>query len=160
MKIIIIVAVAQNRVIGRATGEMPWHVKEDFQHFKKTTMGFPIIMGRKSFESLGKPLKGRENIVITRNKNLNYDFDNVSIVHSLDDALDYCKSKKYMKAFITGGGEIYSQSIFIADEMIISHMKFDATGEVSFPDINSSEWEVSSKEDREKFEIIKYIRAN
>jgi dihydrofolate reductase len=160
LKIIIIVAVAQNGVIGRATGEMPWHVKEDFQHFKKTTMGFPIIMGRKSFESLGKPLKGRENIVITRNTNLNYDFDNVNIVHSLDDALDYCKSKKYEKAFITGGGEIYSQSIFIADEMIISHMKFDATGEVSFPDINSSEWEVSSKEDREKFEIVKYIRAN
>jgi dihydrofolate reductase len=160
LKIIIIVAVAQNGVIGRATGEMPWHVKEDFHHFKKTTMGFPIIMGRKSFESLGKPLKGRENIVITRNTNLNYDFDNVNIVHSLDDALDYCKSKKYEKAFITGGGEIYSQSIFIADEMIISHMKFDATGEVSFPDINSSEWEVSSKEDREKFEIVKYIRAN
>jgi len=123
-------------------------------------MGFPIIMGRKSFESLGKPLKGRENIVITRNKNLNYDFDNVNIVHSLDDALDYCKSNKYEKAFITGGGEIYSQSIFIADEMIISHMKFDATGEVSFPDINSSEWEVSSKEDLEKFEIVKYTRAN
>jgi dihydrofolate reductase len=160
LKIIIIVAVAQNGVIGRATGEMPWHVKEDFQHFKKTTMGFPIIMGRKSFESLGTPLKGRENIVISHNKNLKYDFDNVKIVHSLDDALEYCKSKKCEKAFITGGGEIYRQSISIADEMIISHMKFEATGEVSFPEIDNTEWEVSSKEDSEEFEIIKYIRAN
>jgi dihydrofolate reductase len=160
LKIIIIVAVAQNGVIGRATGEMPWHVKEDFQHFKKTTMGFPIIMGRKSFESLGKPLMGRENIVITRNKNLNYDFDNIKIIHSLDDAIDYCKSKKSEKAFITGGGEIYKQSISIADEMIISHMKFDAVGEVSFPEINNTEWEVSSKEEREEFEIINYIRTS
>ena len=160
MKIIIIVAVAQNGVIGRATGEMPWHVKEDFQHFKKTTMGFPIIMGRKSFESLGKPLKGRENIVITHNKNLIYDFDNVKIVNSLDDALDYCISQKCTKAFITGGGEIYRQSISIADEMIISHMKFKATGEVSFPEINSSEWGVISKEGFEEFEIVNYRRAN
>jgi dihydrofolate reductase len=160
LKIIIIVAVARNGIIGRATGEMPWHVKQDFQHFKKTTMGFPIIMGRKSFESLGKPLIGRENIVITRNKELNYEFENVRIFHSLDDALDYCKSQKSEKAFITGGGEIYRQSILFADEMIISHMKFDAVGEVSFPKINNSEWEVSSKEDREEFEIVNYIRTN
>jgi dihydrofolate reductase len=160
LKIIIIVAVAQNGVIGRATGEMPWHVSEDFQHFKKTTMGFPIIMGRKSFESLGKPLKGRENIVITRNKTLNYNFDNVKIFHSLDDALDYCKSKRSEKAFITGGGEIYRQSISIADEMIISHMKFDAVGEVSFPEINITDWQITSSEKREEFEILNYRRAN
>ena len=129
MKIIIIVAVAQNGVIGRANGEMPWHVKEDFQHFKKTTMGFPIIMGRKSFESLGKPLKGRENIVVTRNPNLKYDFDTVKIFFSLNSAIDHCKSLNKEKAFITGGGEIYRQSIHIADEMIISHMKFDAEGD-------------------------------
>ena len=65
-----------------------------------------------------------------------------------------------MKAFITGGGEIYRQSISIADEMIISHMKFDAVGDVSFPEINNEEWEISSKEDREEFEIVKYVRAN
>ena len=158
-EIIVIAALAQNNVIGNA-GDIPWRISEDFQHFKKTTMGFPIIMGRKSFESLGKPLKGRENIVITHNKDLIYDFDNVKIVHSLDDALDYCKSQKCEKAFITGGGEIYRQSISIADEMIISHMKFDATGDVSFPEINSSEWEVNSKEDHEEFEIVNYTRAN
>ena len=160
MRIIIIVAVAANGVIGRANGEMPWHVKEDFQHFKKTTMGSPIIMGRKSFESLGKPLKGRENIVVTRNANLNYDFDDVKIVLSLNEAIEYCKSLNQEKIFITGGGEIYKQSISIADEMIISHMKFDAVGEVKFPEIDMNEWYIDSKDDREQFEIITYKRKS
>ena len=160
MKIIIIVAVAQNGVIGRANGEMPWHVKEDFQHFKKTTMGFPIIMGRKSFESLGKPLKGRENIVVTRNPNLKYDFDTVKIFFSLNSAIDHYKSLNKEKVFITGGGEIYRQSIHIADEMIISHMKFDAEGEIKFPDFNIDDWEITSREDKEQFEIKTYSRKN
>lgn len=160
MKIVIIVAVARNGVIGRATGEMPWYVSEDFRHFKKKTMGFPIIMGRKSFESLGKPLKGRENIVITHNKNLNSEFDNVKFFYSFDDAINYCKLQVNEKVFITGGGEIYRQSISIADEMIISYMKFDAVGDVTFPKINDSDWQVISKEDREEFEIVTYRRKN
>ena len=158
MRIIIIVAVATNGVIGRANGEMPWHVKEDFQHFKKTTMNFPIIMGRKSFESLGKPLKGRENIVVTRNANLNYNFDDVTIIHSLIEAIEHCKLLSKEKIFITGGGEIYKQSISIADEMIISHMKFEAEGEVKFPDIDMNEWYIESKDNRDQFEIVTYKR--
>jgi len=160
LRIIIIVAVAANGVIGRANGEMPWHVKEDFQHFKKTTMSSPIIMGRKSFVSLGKPLKGRENIVVTRNTNLNYDFDDVTIVLSLNEAIEHCKLLNKEKIFITGGGEIYKQSISIADEMIISHMKFDAVGEVKFPEIDMNEWYIDSKDDREKFEIVTYKRKS
>ena len=158
MRIIIIVAVATNGVIGRASGEMPWHVKEDFQHFKKTTMNFPIVMGRKSFESLGKPLKGRENIVVTRNANLNYDFDDVTIVLSLNEAIEHCKLLNKEKIFITGGGEIYKQSISLADEMIISHMKFEAEGEVKFPDIDMDEWYIDSKDNRDQFEIVSYNR--
>jgi dihydrofolate reductase len=156
LKIVIIVAVATNGVIGRTNGEMPWHVKEDFQHFKKTTMGFPIIMGRKSFESLGKPLKGRENIIVTRNANLNYDFDDVTIVLSLNEAIEYCKLLNKKKSFITGGGEIYKQSISLAHEMIISHMKFEAEGEVKFPEIDMNEWYIDSTDDREQFEIKIY----
>ena len=74
MKVIIIAAIAKNGVIGRANGEMPWHVKEEFQHFKQTTLGSPIIMGRITFETLGKPLKERENIIVTRNENLSFAF--------------------------------------------------------------------------------------
>ena len=160
MRIVIIVAIAKNGVIGKANCEMPWHIKEDFQHFKKTTMGFPIIMGRKSFESLGKPLPGRENIVVTRNTNLKYDFDGIKIFYSLQDAVDYTRSLNKDKVFITGGGEIYNQSILFADEMIISHMKFDVVGEVKFPDFNVDDWKIISREEKEEFEIVTYLRRD
>lgn len=158
MKIIIIAAIAQNGVIGKANGEMPWHVKEEFQHFKQTTLSFPVILGRKTFETLGKPLKGRENIIITRNTNFKVDFEETTICHSLDEAISYCKSNSYEKAFIIGGGNIYRQAMPIADEMILSFMKFDAEGEVTFPVIKPEEWKQISSEDREQFEIRTYVR--
>ena len=158
MKIIIISAVSQNGVIGRSNGDMPWHVKEEFRHFKKTTIGFPIIMGRKTFETLGKPLKGRENIVITRDENYNCEFDEVKIVHSLSDGIEHCRINNPEKIFIIGGGEVYKQAIEIADELIISYMKFDADGEINFPEISENIWKIEYREDREKFEIAKYNR--
>jgi dihydrofolate reductase len=156
----LIVAVAQNGVIGKANGEMPWHVKEEFKHFKDTTFGFPVIMGRKTFETLGKPLKGRLNIIITRNKNYSVRFDDVLIFDSLENAIKYCEEKKYEIIFIIGGGEIYSQAIDIVDEMIISRMKFQADGEVKFPKIIESDWEVEKIMERELFEVFIYRRKN
>ena len=160
MKIIIISAIAKNRIIGRSNGEMPWHVKEEFQHFKKTTLGLPVIMGRKTFKTLGKPLKGRENIIVTRNKDFKVDFNEIKIFNSLEESISYCESEDYKKAFIIGGGEIYRQALLIADEMILSYMKFEANGDVLFPQFNKESWEQVSSEDREQFEIIKYIRKN
>jgi dihydrofolate reductase len=160
LRIIIISAIAQNGVIGKSNGEMPWHVKEEFQHFKKTTLGFPIIMGRKSFESLDKPLKQRENIIVTRNNNYKNDFEGTKIYHSLQESIKYCASKKYEKAFIIGGGQIFKEAISIADEMILSFMKFEAEGEIKFPEINSDIWQLVSTEDREKFEIKRYVRKD
>ena len=158
MKIIIISAIAQNGVIGRSNGEMPWHEKEEFQHFKQTTIGFPILMGRKTFETLGKPLKGRENIVITRDENYSSDYEDVKIVHSLNEGIEYCKITNPEKIFIIGGGEVYKQAIGIADQLIISNMKFDAEGEINFPEISEKDWIEEYREDREKFEIVKYAR--
>jgi dihydrofolate reductase len=158
LRIIIIAAIAQNGVIGKAKGEMPWHVKEEFQHFKQTTFGFPVIMGRKTFQTLGKPLNGRENIIITRNKNFKVDFEETTICHSLYEAISYCHSKDCEKAFIIGGGNIYHQAMPIANEMILSFMKFNAEGEVTFPEIKSEEWKQISSEDREQFEIRTYVR--
>lgn len=158
MKIVIISAVAKNGVIGRSNGEMPWHNKEEFQHFKSTTLGFPVVMGRKTFNALGKPLKGRLNIVVTRNKGLNFQFDDVKKFLSLNEAVEYCKTLDYEKIFIIGGGEIYNQGIIIADEMILSIMDLDAVGEVSFPEIDENIWKIEKKEKRKDFEIIKYIR--
>ena len=160
MRIIIISAISQNGVIGRANGEMPWHEKEEFQHFKQTTVGFPVIMGRKTFETLGKPLKGRENIVVTRNDYFNLDFEGTKLCHSLQEAIEYCRTKKSEKAFVIGGGQIYNQAILFADEMILSFMKFEADGDVKFPEINYNDWEVIFTEDREKFEIKRFVRKD
>lgn len=158
MKISIIVAVAKNGVIGRANGQMSWHVKEEFQHFKNTTYGYPVIMGRKTFETLGKPLKGRQNIIVSRNKLYSVNFSEVIILNGLDKAIEFCRNNNEKQIFIIGGGEIYRQAISIADEMIISIMKFDAEGEVKFPEFNQDEWELISSEDHEKFEIFRYER--
>jgi dihydrofolate reductase len=160
LRIIIISAISQNGVIGKANGEMPWHDKEEFQHFKKTTLGFPVIMGRKTFETLGKPLKGRENIIVTKNKDFKINFNDTRKFYSLEEAINYCDSKNSEKAFIIGGGQIYNQAISIADEMILSFMKFEAEGTVKFPEINYENWELISSEDRERFEIRKYTRKN
>jgi dihydrofolate reductase len=158
LKIIIISAISRNGVIGRSNGKMPWHMKEEFQHFKDTTMGFPIIMGRKTFESLGKPLKGRLNIVITRNPNLKLNFEEVKKFYSLKESLEYCLSLGQEKVFITGGGEIYKQAINIADEMILSFLNFDAEGEVYFPKIDMQIWKEESRDERNDFEIVRYVR--
>jgi len=160
LRIIIISAIARNGVIGKSSGEMPWHEKEEFQHFKETTFGFPIIMGRKTFETLGKPLKGRENIVVTRNDNFKIDFEGTKLCHSLQEAIEYCRTKNSEKAFIIGGGQIYNQAILFADKMILSFMKFEAEGDVKFPEINYNDWQVDSKEDREKFEIKRFVRKD
>lgn len=158
MKLIIISAIAQNGVIGRSNGDMPWNIKEEFQHFKNTTLGFPIIMGRKTFETLNKPLKGRLNIIITRNKERNFEFDEVRKFHSLNEAIDYCRTLDTEKTFIIGGGEIFEQGIYLADEMIISHLDFEAEGEVYFPEIDEKFWKIESREKRNQFDIVRYIR--
>jgi dihydrofolate reductase len=160
LKIIIISAIAQNKVIGRSNGEMPWHVKEEFQHFKKTTIGSPIIMGRKTFETLGKPLKERENIIVTRNMDFHVNFEEVKIFHSIKESIKYGESKNYEKAFIIGGGQIYQQALSLADEMILSYMKFEAKGDIFFPEFRKENWEKISSEDQEQFEIVIYIKKN
>jgi dihydrofolate reductase len=160
MKIIIIVAVSKNNVIGRSTGEMPWYSKEEFQHFKRTTVGFPIIMGRKTFESLGKPLEARLNIILTKNSKLKEKFSEIIIFSDLKNAYNFCQSEKFEKIFIIGGGQIFQNAIDEADEMIISYMDFDADGDVFFPKIDLNKWYITKREQRKDFEIVNYIRKN
>lgn len=158
MKKIIISAVAKNGVIGKSNGEMPWHVKEEFKHFKNTTFGFPIVMGRKTFETLGKPLKGRLNCIVTKNKNYRVPFEEVKIFNDLEESFEYLEKANEKKIFIIGGGKIYEQSIHVADEMIISYMNFDAEGDVYFPKIDKNIWKIESKDKRDEFEIFYYVR--
>ncbi|PIW69345.1 MAG: diacylglycerol kinase [Ignavibacteriales bacterium CG12_big_fil_rev_8_21_14_0_65_30_8] len=154
----IISAVAKNNVIGKSNGELPWHISEEFKHFKETTLGSPIIMGRKSFDALGKPLPKRENIIISKNKELSYPFADIKIFNNLIDAFRHCKNKNYEKVFVIGGGQIYSQAIDLVDEMIISKLNFDAEGEVYFPKYDENNWEIVKRDKKEQFEIFWYKR--
>ena len=160
MKIVIISAVARNGVIGRSNGDMPWHVKEEFQHFKNTTLGYPIIMGRITYETLGKPLKDRLNVVITNQPDYSLPYKEVKIFRTLTEAIEAISKIDPKKIFIIGGGQVYRQAIEFADEMIISIMKFDAEGDVFFPEIKPARWKEVSKEERDQFDILTYIKTN
>jgi dihydrofolate reductase len=156
LRIIIISAIAQNGVIGTTKGEMPWHVKEEFAHFKSTTLGSPIIMGRKTYETLGKPLKGRLNIIVTRSES--FQVENTVVQNSLLSAVDYCNKEKYEKIFIIGGSEIYTQAIPLADEMILSFMKFKAEGEILFPEYDENDWRKTDERNFEQFSVVTFVR--
>jgi dihydrofolate reductase len=158
MNKIIIAAVAKNNVIGRSTGEMPWNSKVEFKHFKETTFGFPIIMGRKTFESLGKPLEGRLNIVLSKDVKFRQKFKEIIILNSLKKAYEYCEAANNEKVFVIGGGQIFSKAIADADEMIISYMDFEAEGDVFFPNFDLKKWSIRKREQRKDFEIVNYIR--
>ncbi|MGE5351101.1 MAG: dihydrofolate reductase [Acidobacteriota bacterium] len=156
MQKIIVAAVAQNGVIGNK-GNMPWHSSEDFKYFKSLTLGNPVIMGRKTLESLGKPLKGRLNIVISRH--MKSENPEVKVFSSLAEAYDFCENEaKAEKVFIIGGGELYKDAIKTADEMSISKMKFLAEGDVLFPAFDPSEWDMEVKADYDDFQVIWYRR--
>ncbi|HEX2865386.1 MAG TPA: dihydrofolate reductase [Ignavibacteriales bacterium] len=156
MQKIIVAAVAQNGVIGN-NGTIPWHSREDMQYFKSLTMGSPIIMGRKTYESLGKPLKGRLNIVISRM--MKSELPDVLVFASLSEAFKYCENEaKAEKVFIIGGGEIYKEAVTSADLMSLSEMKFEAEGNVFFPEVDTSKWEREVRADYEDFQVIWYKR--
>jgi dihydrofolate reductase len=158
METIIIAAIADNGIIG-SKGTMPWHIKEEFKHFKETTLGFPVVMGRKTFQSFEKPLKGRLNIIITRDKNYKADFEEVKVFYSINEAVDYCRETvKPEKLFIIGGSEIYKQALDFTDRLIISHLHKSYNGDTYFPPIEEKVWKIQTIDKREEFDIINYIR--
>ncbi len=158
--IIMIAAVAENNALGK-DNNLLWHLPNDFKRFKEITSGHHIIMGRKTFESFPKPLPNRTHIVISRQKNLL--LEGCIIVESLEKAIAVCPENEDL--FIIGGGEIYSQSIPVADELDITrvHHSFDA--DVYFPIIDAEIWELTSeifnpKDEKHLFDYTfqKYIR--
>jgi len=157
LKKIIIAAISQNGIIGN-NNKIPWYSKEELQHFKKTTSGYPIIMGRKTYETLGKPLPNRLNIVITKNEKYKQKFKNVLLFHSLGKAYRYLRKEKYTKVFICGGASIYNIAIRNADELIISIMKFNAGGNKSFPKINPRRWKLKNKINHKEFTVYYYVK--
>ncbi len=131
-EICIIAAMSENRVIGK-DGQIPWHISADLKRFKELTTPHPIVMGRKTFEAIGRPLPNRYNIVVTHDRNFRWNENLVSSL-SLENALTLAKLKDKQKVFIIGGGEIYRQSIKYADRLYLTLVEGQFEGDTFFPD--------------------------
>ncbi len=130
MEIIVIAAMAANRVIGKQ-GKMPWHLPEDLRHFKQTTMGHPVVVGRKTFDSIGGALPGRRTVVVSRNQIA--PAADCETVSSLEEALRLLENEE--KVYIAGGGEIYQQALPLADKVVLTVLGQSYAGDTSFPEL-------------------------
>lgn len=141
VKIVLVAAHARNGVIGR-NGDMPWRLPSDLKHFKAATLGTPVIMGRKTFLSIGRPLPGRANIVISRT---GFSAEGVETVASLEAALELARSHAVgtgaTQVSVIGGGEIYALAIGLADELLLTEVDADIEGDTVFPTIDSALWQ-------------------
>ena len=149
MDIAIYVAIAENGVIGREGG-LPWRLSSDLKRFKAGTMGKPIIMGRKTWQGLGRPLPGRLNIVVTRDRS--FRAEGAEVAASLADAITLAKARARCMAgadeiCVIGGGEIYAQALPLADRLNVTHVLGEVDGDARFPEIDPEIWRVVSAED-------------
>ena len=154
----LIVARANNGVIGR-NNQLPWRLPEDLAFFKRTTMGAPIIMGRKTHESIGRPLPGRRNIVVTRNAK--WYGDGAERVGSLEEALDLAPDAS--EVFVIGGAEIYAAALPLADQLLLTEIDADFAGETLFPAIDEAVFEEVEREPHASegglpFAFVRYVR--
>ena len=133
---------SSNRVIG-VNNTLPWHLSEDLKHFKSLTTGHTIIMGRKTYESIGRPLPNRRNIVISRNKEASC--EGAEVVHSIEDAFSISRNDN--EVFVIGGSNIYEQALSLVDQLYITEIKKSFSGDAYFPEINKQIWIESSRED-------------
>jgi len=137
-----IVAMSQNRVIGK-DNKIPWHLPADLKYFKKTTLNHHIILGRKCYESIGRPLPHRTNIVVTRSKT--FEAKGCVIVHSIEEGLAYARLHNETEVFIAGGGEIYKQSMHLWDKLYLTEVEIEIEGNVYFPKIADIEWLINEE---------------
>ncbi|MDX1453509.1 MAG: type 3 dihydrofolate reductase [Oleiphilaceae bacterium] len=143
----LIVAMAQNRVIGR-NNKLPWYLPNDLKYFKQVTMGKPIIMGRRTYESIGKPLPGRVNIVVTRNSE--WQAEGVRVCHSLEDAYALAASIAEIdgqsEVMVIGGDQIYQAALPLADRLYLTEVHAEVDGDAYFPEFNRDDWQEVARE--------------
>jgi dihydrofolate reductase len=150
----LIAAVGRNGVIG-ADNQMPWHLPEDFAFFKRTTMGHTMVMGRRTFDSIGRVLPGRRTIVVTRQQDWSH--PDVETAHSLVDALDLAGPAD--EVFICGGGQVYTEAMPFAHRLLITEVDLSPEGDVRFPEIDISDWREVSRQPRDGFAWVAYERS-
>ncbi len=143
----IIVAMANNRAIGK-DNQLLWHLPEDLRYFKRMTMGKPMVMGRKTFESIGRPLPGRLNIVVTRQQE--WQHEGVKVVHSIDEAMQLANAQASIdgidEVMLIGGAELYTNALPNADKIYLTRVDAEINGDAFFPEINENEWQEISRE--------------
>ncbi|HKX66746.1 MAG TPA: dihydrofolate reductase [Intrasporangium sp.] len=147
-----IAAVGRNGVIGDGSS-MPWHISEDLKFFKRTTMGHPMIMGRRTFEAMGV-LRGRRSIVMTRREDWRH--ADVETAHSLAEALSLAGPAD--EVFIVGGGEVYREAMPYAARLVITEVDQSPDGSVTFPEIDQTQWQETERESRDGFAWVTYVR--
>ena len=140
-RVTLILARARNGVIG-AKGGLPWHLPEDLAFFKRTTMGHPIVMGRKTWESIGRPLPGRRSVVVTRERG--YSAMGAEVVHSLDEAIALCCTAE--EIFVIGGAHLYADALPRADRLLLTEIHADFEGDTFLPAPYASDWIEASRE--------------
>ena len=158
----IIVAISDNNAIGR-DNQLLWHISEDLRFFKRTTLGSPVIMGRKTYESIGRPLPKRVNIVVSRGFNTG---EEVAVAASLEDAFKVAEDTNLEKCFVIGGGQIYSQALPLVDSLIVTHVHtVIEDADTFFPEIDPDIWQVAERselftdeESGYSFEFVKYVK--
>ncbi len=152
----VIVAFDENMLIGDGS-RLPWNIPEDMKKFKQLTMGNVLIMGRKTYESIGKILPGRINIVLS--KDAKYQVEGGFVCNNLSQAIK--KAKNYQKEiFIVGGSEVYKQSLEIADKIYVSHILGEYNGDTYFPNVQWEKWKAVKKEKYENWEFVEYAKRN
>ena len=158
-RVYLVAAVAANGIIG-ANGKLPWHIPEELKHFKKLTLGHPVIMGRRTWESLKGPLPQRENIVVTRQAG--YDAPGAAVANSLDAALAMCIGEPL--AFVIGGTQLFEESLPIAAGLVLTEIQRDYAGDTWFPEWDRKQWKESQREahtapDGTRFDFVLYERT-
>ena len=143
MIVSLIAALAEKRVIG-LDGKMPWHLPADLAYFKRSTMGCPVIMGRKTYDSIGKPLPGRRNIVLSRD--LKLVLPGCDVFANIHDALDSADNENAAEVFIIGGQQLYEQALPMADKLYLTHIEARFEGDTFFPDYTEFKWRQVSLE--------------
>ncbi len=153
MMVSFVAAASENNVIGYKN-RLPWHLPNDLKFFKNTTWAMPVIMGRKTFESFGKALRGRRNIVITRQDN--WKADGAIVVKNIDDGLKVARETDTNEAFIIGGGEIFRQSMPLANKIFLTRVHAAFEGDAFFPVIDEKEWHMKSNLNFDTDELHQY----
>lgn len=153
-----IVAVAHDGVIG-VNNTLPWHLPEDLKRFRALTMGHHIIMGRKTYDSLGRLLPGRTTVIVTRNEN--YKVEGALVAHSLEAAIALCEDDE--EVFLIGGAELYQTGLKLAHKLYITEIELDVAGDAFFPKLVSTEWQETEREAHTsekglKFSYVTYLR--